>query len=74
MENPHNAAFFGEQGTSGICPVVSALFGALAGFDVPDWYKIGALRSALNFYASAEQLQRKLPPDMLCIPLNGDRN
>jgi hypothetical protein len=74
MESPNSAAFYGEQGPSGICPVVSALFGALAGFDVPDSYKISALRSAMNFLASAEQLQRKLPSDMLCIPLNGDRN
>lgn len=74
MENPNSAAFFGEQGPSGICPVVSALFDALAGFDLPDCYKISALRCAINFYVSAEQLQRKLSSDVLCIPLNGDRN
>ena len=67
-------AFFGEQGTSGICPVVSALFDALAHCDVPDEYKIGALRCATDFLVSATRLHKKLPPDILCIPLNGDRN
>jgi hypothetical protein len=74
MENPQSSAFYGEQAPSGICPVVSVIFDALARCDAPDEYKIGALRSAINFYESAVKLQRRLPPDMLCIPLNGDRN
>jgi hypothetical protein len=74
MENPHSSAFYGDQETCGICPVVSALFNALAGFDVPDEYKISALRSAIDFLVSATRLQKKLPPDMLCIPLNTERN
>ncbi|HEV2522587.1 MAG TPA: hypothetical protein VGT24_09415 [Candidatus Acidoferrales bacterium] len=68
------SAFYGDAIPSGICPVVSALFGALAGFDVTASYKIRALRSAIDFLASAERLQRKLPSDMLCIPLCGDKN
>ena len=64
----------GEQSPSGICPLVSALFDTLARFDAPDEYKIDALSCARNFYDSAVKLQRRLPPDMLCIPLNTVRN
>jgi hypothetical protein len=74
MQNPQSATFFGEQGPSGICPVVSALFDALARSDASISYKIAALQCAKNFLASADQLQRQLSPDTLCIPLNTERN
>jgi hypothetical protein len=74
MHDPHSPAFYGEQEPSAICPVVSRLFDALAGSDASISYKIAALRCAMNFLASADQLQRNLSPDMLCIPLNTERN
>jgi hypothetical protein len=74
MENPHSSAFYGDQETCGICPVVSALFDALARSDASISYKIAALQCAKNFLASADQLQRQLSPDTLCIPLNTERN
>ena len=68
-------AFYGESDTtSGIDPIVSQIFQALAQFDAPDSYKRQALWCAFKFMQGAEEVSQRLSSDILCIPLNEERN